>query len=196
MFEVLNEKKGQPMSRIVANIFSLEQHLWTLQHDPEAYRPDCCPHCGLAGKKLKCHGCYKRKPDRGPDGDGRLNPIPIPRYRCRPGLGCGRTCSRLPMCVPARRWYRWAVQQVALLLLMAGRSCSQVSRRMGMHHSTVGRWGNWLKQRGHECWLGLRARCAEYGRAVDALAFWEDYLLGQLLSCAMAWLDHDGVEVP
>jgi len=184
------------MYRIVPNIFNLEQHLWTLQNDPEVYRPESCPHCLLAGEGLRRFGFYGRKPDRGPDGEGGLNPIPIPRFLCPRGKGCGHTCSRLPMCIAPRRWYRWAVQQVGLLLLIAGRSCRQMSSRLGMDRSTLGRWQSWLKQRGHEFWLALRVRCSEFGRAVDAESFWSDYLRQQRLSEAMAWLDHDAVDVP
>ena len=46
------------MTLILPGIFSLVQHLMTLQKDPESYRPDRHP-CGHA--KVWCHGCYKKK---------------------------------------------------------------------------------------------------------------------------------------
>ena len=81
------------MPRIVPRIETLDQHRLTLFSDPERYRPDACAQCGLAHPWA--HGCYTRKSDRPPNGEGRRNPIPIPRFRCR-NPDCGHTCSRLP----------------------------------------------------------------------------------------------------
>jgi hypothetical protein len=66
---------------------------------PEAYRPDSCPHCRLAG--LWCHGCYYRKADRSAGVESH-NPVAVLRFLCR---SCLRTCSRLPLCIAPRRWY-------------------------------------------------------------------------------------------
>ena len=53
------------MFRILPGIHSLEQHLEHLQSEPEAYRPEYCPHCGKAG--VWRHGHYARK---APAGEG------------------------------------------------------------------------------------------------------------------------------
>lgn len=105
------------MALILPGIHSLAQHLQHLQALPEDYRPERCPHCGRA--RMWCHGAYTRKADRERSRSASLNPVPIPRFLCS---FCYRTCSRLPECVPPRRWYLWAVQQAVLGLICAGHS--------------------------------------------------------------------------
>ena len=102
------------MQRIVAGIDTIKQHLEAIKQTPEAYRPPCCPHCGL--KILWQHGHYERKADRRA-GQDSLNPVPICRYCCS---GCRRTCSRLPACIAPRRWYDWSVQQAVLAQGVSG----------------------------------------------------------------------------
>ena len=57
------------MSRILPAIDSLNQHLYHLEHHPEAYCPQRCPHCGMEG--VWVHGHYLRKADR--EGGWRLS---------------------------------------------------------------------------------------------------------------------------
>ncbi len=92
------------MHRIVSGITTLNQHVETLFHTPEVYRPHACPHCGM--NSLWRHGCYHRKADRGSPICNKLNPVPIPRFCCP---GCRHTCSRLPACIAPRRWYGWEI---------------------------------------------------------------------------------------
>jgi transposase-like protein len=179
------------MPRIVPAILSLAQHLDTLRLTPEVYRPSACPHCGLGC--LWCHGHYPRKPDRGLGSSGNWNPVPIPRYLCP---GCERTCSRLPECVAPRRWYGWAVQQLALLLLLAGSSLHRCAAWLGIDRRTARRWWQWLAGRGDEFAFRLRARFPELGRMADFRSFWAACLGRLSLAGAMAWLDRDGVVVP
>lgn len=179
------------MPRIVPSITSLTQHLETLRHAPEVYRPPACPHCGLCG--LWCHGCYERKADRSSEPSERLNPIPVPRFLCQ---GCGRTCSRLPACTTPRRWYGWSVQQLVLQLLLVGCSLHRCGCWMDLDRRTVGRWWGWLKARGDEFSLFLRSRFPELGRTVDLGSFWSAVLMRLGLMNTMAWLDGQGVVVP
>lgn len=178
------------MFRIVASITSLQQHLDLLISHPLTYKPRVCPHCGFG--KLWCHGCYARKADRQPAVKS-LNPIPIPRFLC---FGCRRTCSRLPECIPPRRWYLWVKQQQVLLLLLTGCSLRQCAHRFGLDRRTIGRWWDWLKQRGHDFEFHLRSRFSVLGRAVDFQDFWQSCLTQLALSKVMCLLDHDGVRVP
>src|SRR5215216_2245020 len=115
------------MKRILATITTLDQHEEALRMDRGVYRPDACPHCGLAG--LWHHGCYCRKADRSAGVESR-NPVVVLRFLCSP---CQRTCSRLPLCVAPLRWYDWAVQQIALLLLLSG--------SVGRHAPDTAAWG-------------------------------------------------------
>lgn len=178
------------MHRMVAGILSLAQHLELLAEDPQRYRPSQCPHC-QADQPWR-HGCYKRKADRLAPTRASLNPVAVPRFRCR---WCTRTCSRLPECLAPRRWYDWAVQQAVLLLLLAGCSVRQCAACTQRQRSTVQRWGAWLAERGSVFAFFLRSRFAELGRAGDGGAFWLGVLKMMSLSRAMAWLDLE-VDVP
>ncbi|MBN6742267.1 hypothetical protein JKG47_17440 [Acidithiobacillus sp. MC6.1] len=177
------------MYRIVSAIHSLKQHLATLASAPEVYRPTRCPHCGIGS--LWCHGHYDRKADR--EEHRTLNPVPIPRFYCH---RCRHTCSRLPACVPPRRWYGWALQQRILLLLLVGYSLHAVGQVVRPCRDTCRRWWRWLNAR-HE-WFGFHLRSAfpGLGRTLDGLEFWQACMETLGLEAAMAWLDHHGVNVP
>ena len=179
------------MTRIVARIPSLQQHIETLSSTPEIYRLHACPNCGV--NRLWRHGCYFRKADLNPPTCGELNPVPIARFYCGE---CHRTCSRLPSCIAPRRWYGWAVQQAVLLKLLAGCSLNAVSLASQPCRHTVRRWWRWLSERNENFGFHLRSRFPELGRAPDWKAFWKDCLDRMPLSEAMAWLDRDGVLVP
>ncbi len=96
------------MQVILSGIECLKQHIKQLNENLGSYRPSRCPSCGKAG--LWYHVCYLRFPGRSLN-DHHLNPISIPRFICPK---CGKTCSVLPECIAARRWYLWAVQQIVL----------------------------------------------------------------------------------
>lgn len=191
------------MPRIVPGIETLDQHRSTLFSDPERYRPDACTQCGLA--QPWAHGCYTRKSDRPPDGDGRRNPTPIPRFRCR-NPDCGRTCSRLPACIPPRRWYLWSVQQVVLILVLTGVSLRAVAThfapRAGPARSTIRRWRDWLRptptsKEPAACFIfRLKGRFPELARGGDGDAFWLGCLRQLGLVGAMTALDALGEVVP
>ena len=174
------------MNRILANITTLDQHLDAVANDSDVYRPDACPHCLVAG--LWCHGRYHRKADRGTNVGESRNPVAILRYLCR---ACERTCSRLPACIAPRRWYDWAMQQVALLLLLAGCSMHQCCRCTGRARSTVRRWRDWLYERSDSFTFFLRSRLPEFGRYAELDSFWRHVIEGMTLAQAMAWLDRD-----
>jgi transposase-like protein len=176
------------MLRIVSAIASLQEHLMRLAATPQAYRPERCPQCGRAG--LWGHGHYDRKADRD---TGKLNPIPVPRFRCR---GCRRTCSRLPSCLPPRRWYLWRVQQAVLLCLLSGASLRKCANAPGPARSTMRRWWQWLQQRHEQLAFHLRSHWPEWGRAGSWQGFWQLALAQEPLREVMAWLDRQGVTVP
>src|SRR3990167_1260969 len=175
------------MNRILASVTTLEQHLIAIAPTTgDIYRPPACPYCRVAG--LWCHGCYYRKADRENDASESLNPVPVLRYLCPP---CGRTCSRLPLCIAPRRWYNWAMQQVVLMLLLLGCSVHQCCRSTCRARSTVRRWRDWLQARSEEFCFVLRSRFPELGRHADRDAFWRHVIDGMSLATVMAWLDRD-----
>lgn len=179
------------MSRIVPDIDTLELHEKLRHADPERYRPDHCPSCDYA--VLWGHGCYERQPDRGIESGGQFNPTLILRFYCP---GCGRTCSRLPQCIPPRRWYLWLVQQWVLQALLAGESLNSVSRRFFPCRRTIKRWLSWIT----ECSALFRFHLSthfphwEKQRHVDGywLASWKH----ATLSTQMLTLARSGVVVP
>ncbi len=179
------------MPLIIPAILSLVDHLLTLESNPEAYRPECCPHCGKAG--LWCHGYYFRQSDRENPGGKSLNPIPIPRFRCP---HCGRTCSALPECIPPRRWYLWSTQQFVLEQLLAGDSAGQISERVKPCRRTIERRHRTLMEQFEPYSFYLRNRFSDLGRHAGFKLFWKACLSRMPLSGAMVFLNQCGVSVP
>jgi hypothetical protein len=62
------------MSRMLPGIETLEQHRELLESNPDAYKPERCPHCGKAG--LHHHGHYERNAPRGRKSNGLRASIP------------------------------------------------------------------------------------------------------------------------
>jgi hypothetical protein len=174
------------MHRIVASIPTLAQHLAAIaQTDPDVYRPQACPGCGVGG--LWRHGCYFRKGEWCTGGETR-ELVPVLRYLCRK---CVRTCSRLPLFMSPRRWYCWALQQVVLVLLLSGVSLGGCCDGTGRALRTVVRWRDWLKERGDGFAFVLRSRFPELGRICDHNAFWHHVIDSMSLAQAMAWVDRE-----
>lgn len=174
------------MNRILASITTLTQHLEVVASNPDAYRPQSCPYCALGG--MWCHGRYHRKADRGAPAGQSRNPIAILRFLCR---SCRHTCSRLPACIAPGRWYDWALQQLVLLLLLAGSSVHHCCHCTGRARSTVRRWRDWLSERSQTFTFFLRSRFPELGRHRDTSALWRHLMQEMTLAQAMAWLDRD-----
>ena len=174
------------MSRIVASVTTLEQHVEAIKETPEIYRPLACPHCGI--KIVWRHGCYTRKADRRSLGECSLNPVPILRYCCS---ACRRTCSRLPQCIAPRRWYDWSVQQGVLSGLLDGDSPNQCTRNKVPDRRTVGRWWHWLLACNQTFAFHLRSRLPELGRSGGFGDFWRQVFDSLGLAAAMALLDQE-----
>jgi hypothetical protein len=179
------------MARIVPGISSLKQHQQAMDTDPERYRPERCPCCGRAG--LWRHGCYARKADREGRGEASLNPVLIPRFYCP---HCRRTCSRLPECVPPRRWYLWSIQQGMLAWVLAGVSLRAASQQGPASRRTLGRWWHWLHERFEVHGFHLRALRPDLGRHAEVITFWSAALGQRGLGAWMASLDGLGEAVP
>ena len=179
------------MARMLPGIDTLEQHENQIQNDPDAYRPERCPHCGKVG--LHRHGHYERNAPRGEGMAFSLGALFIPRFYCRQ---CRRTCSRLPACLSPKRQYWWQTQKAVLEQRIAGASVRAIARQMSPSRRTIGRWWQWLEARFDVHSLHLRSRFPELGRAADWKGFWSLCLETIGLSEAMSWLDHSEVVVP
>lgn len=180
------------MTIILSGIESIGQHVYHLNNHPEDYRPSQCPSCGMSGG-LHRHGTYGRKADRENNGAQQLNPVPIPRFLCR---HCGSSCSTLPACIPPRRWYLWAVQQLVLQLFLAGVSLRDCSRRVMPDRRTIGRWKEWLHARFSRHAAALRSSLPELGRTSGMTEFWDSCLGLMSLSETMDRLHRHGEVVP
>jgi transposase-like protein len=176
---------------MLPGIETVEQHQERLGDDPDAYRPERCPHCGKAG--VHHHGHYERNAPRGEGLAFVLGALFIPRFLCP---HCRSTCSRLPTCVAPWRQYLWKAQQAVLERLLAGASQREVARAYAPSRRTIGRWWQWLKARFVEQSFHLRSGFADLGRAMNLPAFWRACFEQMGLAEAMAWIEHEGVIVP
>ena len=95
-----------------------------------------------------------------------------------------------PACIAPRRWYDWAMQQVVLLLLLAGGSLHQGCRQTGRARSTARRWQDWLHARSAQFTFFLRSRLPELGRLPEP-DFWLQVIASMSLTDAMTQLDQD-----
>ena len=179
------------MARMLPGIHTIEQHQQRLEDDPDAYRPERCPHCGKAG--LHHHGCYERNAPRGEGLAFSLKPLFIPRFVC-PQCRC--TCSRLPACLAPLRQYWWEAQAAVFRRMLGGASLRAVARACSPSRRTVGRWWHWLKDHFVEHRFHLCSRFADLGRAVNFCQFWRTCLEHMSFEQAMGWLEHEGVAVP
>ena len=179
------------MSRIVPQILTLSQHLHSLKFEPDRYRPSCCPSCGLAGK-IHGHGVYFRKANRQRDPDVP-SLVPIPRFLC---AGCKRSCSRLPECLPPRRWYQWVIQQALLTVLILGDSLRQAAHLVAVARQTGRRWWNWLKDRSNLFAFHFKEQFPDLGRMADLSGFWLRLFADHSLSSAMRMMELQGVSIP
>jgi len=176
---------------MLPEIETLTQHQQRVQDDPDAYRPERCPHCGKAG--LHHHGHYDRNPPRGEGLACSLGQLLILRFYCP---CCGHTCSRLPGCLSPWRQYWWQTQQAVLQRLLAGASNRAVAGQEWPSRHTIGRWWRQLDDQFEDHALHLRSRFPALGRAQGCREFWSLCLTQMRLSVAMGWLDRVGVSVP
>ena len=179
------------MLRILPGIETLEQHQERLRDDPDAYRPERCPHCGKGG--MHRHGHYERNVPRGEGMARLLGSLFIPRFYCPK---CQGTCSRLPACLSPRRQYWWKTQQAVFEGLLKGASIRELARGLWPSRRTIGRWWRALQARFDELSFSLRSRFPQLGRAEDGKAFWSNCFEQMSLAMAMSQLDQAGISVP
>lgn len=177
------------MPWILSDIESLAQYMATISKG--AQPPPCCVHCGKAGPWR--HGGYCRKADRSSPQESSLNPVYIQRYYCP---ACRRTFSVLPECIPPRRWYLWKIQQMALSLVLAGKSPRAIAKEIMPSRHTISRWMNRFKA---QFLLHRDVLCnhiADLGRAIGFTDFWQACLSHFSLGKAMRLCHVSGVAVP
>lgn len=184
------------MAFILSGIHTLNQHLSTWLSNPQAYKPNHCPHC--FSTHLWAHGCYERKAQCEIQANSGCS-VPIPRFLC---AICKRTCSTLPEFIPPRRWYYWLVQQLALSLLLIGGSLLSVwfslfdRHPRGPSQSTLQRWFANLKHQHHEHHFCLCSVMPELGYTPNFTDFWQACLQKIPLSSAMVMVHRSGFPTP
>jgi hypothetical protein len=185
------------MPRIVADIATIADHIRAMMETPDRYRPEKCPKCGLAG--LWVLGTYNRQAGRGLDCCHRSG-IEVPRFICGKKGGCGKSCSRLPSCLPPRRWYLFSIQQSVLALLLADVSLKKCADTVGTiwgpARSTMRRWWSGLRERHDQFSFHLLTEKSDWGRAASWQEFWLRAFSCEPLRELMATLDRRGLTVP
>jgi transposase-like protein len=176
---------------ILPGVTGLLQHLKNLINNLNMYRPEFCPHCGMAG--LWRWGYYYRKPDRNSDSEDSLNPIPIPRFLCP---NCKKTMSVLPECIAPRRWYIWKKQQEAILLFLSGMKIRSIAKKVMSSRSTISRWIAWMQGRFRNHKDAICNHFPNLGLANNENEFWKACFKNILLSKAMYLCHASGVNVP
>lgn len=175
---------------ILAGIMSLMQYM-EQYHDDKTAGLGCCPRCNRANPWR--HGCYPRKSDRlNPPGES-LNPVLIQRYYCP---GCKKTCSVLPECIPPHRWYLWEIQQIALSLLLVGKSLRAIAQQIMPSRHTIARWMNRFKE---QLVIHKDTLCnyiIDLGRTTDFTGFWQASLSHFSLAQAMRLCHVAGISIP
>lgn len=177
---------------ILKDMAALTQYLQFIkQCSSTCFSHLCCPHCGYA--ILWRHGGYGRKADRENPAEQSLNLIYIQRLLC---VACKKTCSVLPECIPPRRWYLWDVQQMALVLLMAGNSAAAVAKEILPSRHTIQRWVTRFKEQLHHHKDSLCNHFNELGRTNNFTDFWHACLKQISLAQAMRLCHVAGVAIP
>lgn len=176
------------MRNIVLNIPNIDQYLKLQKDTPKSLCPSKCPHCGKSG--LWSHGHYGRK-TVGTFGNHDL--VSVFRFFCP---CCHRTCSVLPECIPPHRRYLWDIQQIAVALVLTGKSLRAVAKVIAPSRHTVSRWMERLKERFRQYQDTLCQHFIELGGIGDFIGFWSTCFSKISLSQAMCFCNAAGVKVP
>lgn len=176
------------MRNIVLNISEIHQYLKTQKEEPEALRPSKCPNCGKSG--LWHHGHYERKAERGPD---THDPVRVFRFFCP---YCHKTCSTLPEYISQRRWHLWSIQQIAITLVLNGKSFREASKDIAPSRHTISRWLGRLKERFRSYRDVLCQHFIDLGGIDDFIGFWLACFGKISLSRTMCLCNAAGVIVP
>jgi hypothetical protein len=190
---VRTERRRPVIFIIIPNICSLDDYIsYLVKNTHRALRPDNCPCCNHPFPWIHCS--YTRKADRENNNFECLNPVHIYRFFCN---GCKRTFSILPECIPPRRWYLWAIQQVACSLVIAGHSLRLIAKKLQPSRSTIRRWRTRFREMFNMHLFHLCSRFPELGRSACSMTlFWEACLSQMSLARAMFWINHDKGTIP
>ena len=178
---------------ILADVMTLFTHAQLLAFLPDKYKPDQCPHCSAKG--LWNHGSYSRKADKTKEGPNStsLNPLLIPRYLCSV---CHHTCSTLPECLPARRWYQWSVQEEVIRYYLKGYSAYTINRLVMPSIMTIYRWIHRFLDQFKVFEFHLKIQDTSLGYAENINEFWISCFDKNRLSHWMLLLNNEGVIIP
>lgn len=180
------------MLLILPEITTLVQYLFLIKVKPSMFNNIIkCTHCGC--RNLWKHGYYYRKSDRDNTGEQSLNPIPIQRFLC---LSCKKTCSALPECIPPKRWYLWAIQQIIFTLFLIGNSIYDISKKYLPSRHTISRWIERFKQQFQLHKSVLLQYFVDLGRTTDFTELWLNCFKNISLGQAMRLCNAAEVIIP
>lgn len=173
-------------------IFSLLiQYKEAMRDAPQQVRPEHCVCCGRLHPWR--HATYWRKPDRNNSSAESLNPVLIQRYYC---LGCKKTFSVLPECLPPHRWYLWEIQQKVILLFTLGLSAYSIAKESLPSYKTIRRWLTRLNEQFPLHKDTLSSCFAALSRACGMSDFWQICFKKMTLGAAMRLCHVAGVAIP
>jgi hypothetical protein len=179
------------MPCIVSDIESLSQHLETVKDTPETYRQEKCPFCGKAG--VWRHGRYCRKSVGQRSTENLTKLIEILRFFCH---SCKKTHSVLPECLPPKRWYSWAVQELVLISLLLGGNFQKANCLFSISRSTCRRWWHRLQEKFLVFAASLHTYIFGLGTQSDFKSFWLLCFDKVNLSRAMFLCHQQGIDIP
>jgi len=179
------------MYYIVPEFTSLEDYIFSTTNSRD-HHPAHCVYCGY--HKVHRHGTRPRQSDRRNVGAQSLNPVLIQRYRC---ADCRRTFSRLPICIPPRRWYDWERQQNVLADHIEGKSYRRIAQLFKVARSTVSRWITSFKENFLIHADQIRQQEVELlKKTIDFRSFWKTCLSKFSMAKIMYRLHIAGISIP
>ena len=132
------------MTQIIREYPSIDKYNDDATHNPTKMKPDACVICGST--EFVLNGFYPRKSEkRGKDTHIKNGELGVRRMKCKGK--CAKSYSILPSIIPPLRWYLWCMQQLVLMLYIAGQSIHKIAKEAKVARSTVRRWVDWGKQK-------------------------------------------------
>ena len=181
------------MTQIICDYSSIDHYMDDAKNNPTKLYPESCINCGSTDFVL--NGFYPRKSEnRGKDIQIKNGTLEIRRCKCK-GV-CAGSYSILPSIIPPLRWYLWCMQQLVLMLCIAGVSIHQIAKQATVARSTVRRWISWGKCKWAMFCNELMLDLPYLSGITSCSQFYKRIFEKWKLSDVMCKLHHLGIVVP